>query len=79
MEVFMEHAIIPGMATRKSSGPAAEPTEKRPRGRPPGSTMPPELVKSEIIRVRVTPGMKGKWEQLADAEEKFRKWLGRLK
>lgn len=34
------------------------------RGRPPGSGLPPELRKSETIRVRVTPAQLEKFERL---------------
>ena len=61
----MFHNIMPGMPKKKPAPPPPIATEvpKR-RGRPPGSTLPPELRKSEMIRVRVTPGQMEKYEAL---------------
>lgn len=36
----------------------------RPPGRPKGTTLPPDLRKSEMIRVRVTPGQMTKYQAL---------------
>jgi hypothetical protein len=56
---------------------SATPEPKR-RGRPPGSTLPPEQRKSETIRVRVTPAQQAKFERLG-GEARFRDWLDRAR
>lgn len=71
----MSHAIMPAMVTKKSAKPAEEP--KR-RGRPPGTGLPPELVKNEMIRVRCTKAELDKFEAIGGAET-FRKWLHRAR
>jgi hypothetical protein len=69
----MCYEIIPDMATKNTP---IETEAKKRRGRPPGTGLPPELVRNHMIRIRATEAEEQKFEAIGGIEA-FRKWLHR--
>lgn len=57
--------------TASTHNPAQEPRKRR--GRPPGSTIPPERYKGVVVRANVTAAQADKWARLGGAE-----WLRQM-